>query len=64
MNCACHTITHRQSTRISLLQIFFDAYCHADGRVPVCNGCEHWQRTPYNNCVCTHPEHPENRRPQ
>jgi hypothetical protein len=46
-------------TRISLLQIFYDAYCNANGKLPNCSGCEYYGRTMTKNPVCTYPEHPE-----
>ncbi len=46
---------------VSILQVFYDAYCGTDGKMPACSGCPEWRRTPGGNPVCIHPEHPENK---
>ena len=58
-----HTATQvYKSPRVSVLQIFFAAYCGTSGRVPNCNGCPTNERIPgTSDTACTHPQHPENK---
>lgn len=44
---------------VSLMEIFFAAFCNAEGgtQIPDCRGCEHNEY----KCGCTHAENPANK---